>query len=188
VRGIGTPAALPAMPTLLAPDVGATFRYREMAPSVQFRWGSVAGVDGYRLLISRNADFQGVVIDQRLTATSFTYGNWSRGSYYWRVSALRAGAESPPSPPRTVIVSSVMVPPLLTVRFPAVVDADHVMLSGESEEGVRVLVAGEPAAIDRSGHWSAVVRLKRGFNVVVVEAIDKVGNTAYQSKVLEAKY
>jgi hypothetical protein len=189
LRGASAPAALPGSPALLAPDGGATFSYRELAPQVEFRWDAVSGADGYRLLVSRSPEFQGVVIDQRLTTTRFTCGSFSSGPYYWRVSALRAGAEGAPSEPRAVVVSNVQRPPALTVQFPgAIVNADQCTIRGTTDAGIRIVVAGVKAAIDAKGGFEQVVTLKRGFNVVVVEAIDRVGNTAYKSKVIEAKF
>jgi hypothetical protein len=189
VRGIAPPAPLPLAPALVAPDGGASFSYRELVPQVHFRWNPVPDVDSYRLIVSRSPEFQGVVIDQRLSGTSFTYGNFASGAYYWRVSALRGGAEGPPSAPRAVVVSNVQRAPGLSVEFPpAAVYADHCTIRGTGDPGIRIVVAGERVVLDPEGRFERVVALKRGFNVVVVEAIDRVGNTTYKSKVVEAKY
>ena len=189
LRGATAPATLPAAPTLLAPARGATFSYRELSPQVTFRWNAVSGADGYRLRVSRSPDFQGVVIDQRLAATEFVYGNFKSGPYYWRVSALHAGAEGAPSQPSTVVVSNVQRQPGLKVDFPAsVVNGGECIVRGTTDPGIRIIVAGERVVIDGSGKFERAVKLKRGFNVVVVEAIDRVGNSAYKSKVIEAKF
>ena len=189
LRGVAVPASLPASPALVAPDGGATFSYRELSPRVEFRWGPVPGADGYRLLVSHSPEFQGVVIDQRVVTTGFTYGNFKSGPYYWRVSALKAGAEGASSQPRAVVVSNVQRPPALKVEFPAAVwNADQCTVRGTTEPGIRIVVAGEKVVTDASGRFEGVVKLKRGFNVVVVEATDRVGNTAYKSKVIEAKF
>lgn len=189
LRGVAAPATLPGAPALVAPDGGATYSYRELPPQVDFRWNAVPGADGYRLIVSRSPEFQGVVVDQRLTVTRFTFGDFKSGPYYWRVSALHAGAEGAPSQPRAVVVSNVQRPPGLHVEFPAaVLNADQATIRGTTDPGVRIVVAGEKAAVDASGRFERAVTLKRGFNVVVVEAIDRVGNTAYQSKVVEAKF
>jgi hypothetical protein len=189
LRGAGTPATLPGAPGLVAPEGGATYSYRELAPQVEFRWDPVPDVDGYRLLVSRSPEFEGIVVDQRLHATSFTFGAFKAGPYFWRVSALRAGAEGPPSRPRTLVLSNLQRVPNLTVTFPAdVVAGNACTIRGQTDPGIRIVVAGDQTEVDVTGHFEHSVTLKRGFNVVVVEAIDRVGNTAYKSKVVEAKF
>ena len=189
VRGIATPRPLPAAPHVIEPDGGAIYRYRDLPPQVSFHWNTVPNADGYRLAISRNPEFRGVVLDQRLPGTQFSFGSFNSGPYYWHVSAMVAGAEGPPSAPRVVFVTSASREPALQVQFPTtVVNGDHITLNGISEPSVRVRVAGKPAHMGPSGRFEGLVALKRGFNVVVVEATDRVGNTAYKSKVVEAKF
>jgi hypothetical protein len=189
LNGVGAPVALPAAPALVSPDARATFHYRERSPRIEFRWEPVAAADGYRLLVSRSPQFEGVVIDERLATSLFSTGSLNSGTYYWRVSAMRAGAESAPSPPRTLVIASEQRPPGLAVEFPAAaVSADRCVVRGTTDPGTRILVAGQNVTVDASGAFEQGVALKRGFNVVVVEAIDRVGNTTYRSKVIEAKF
>ncbi len=189
IRGLAPPAALPGAPGLVAPEGGTSFRYRELTPQVTFRWQSVPDADGYRLLVSRNPYFQGVVFDQRLQGTSFAFGNFQNGPYYWRVSALRAGAEGPPSPPRALFISNIQQAPTLQLEFPPdVVNGDACTVRGVAGPATRIVVAGQDVATDAAGRFEQTVKLKRGFNVIVVEAIDRVGNTTYKSKVVEAKF
>ena len=189
LNGVGVPMALPMAPALVSPEAGATFRYRERSPRIEFVWEPVKDVDGYRLLVSRSPQFEGVVIDQRMTAPPLSNVSLKNGTYYWRVSAIRAGAESAPSPPRAMVIASEQRPPGLAVEFPAApVSADRCIIRGTTDPGTRILVAGQNVRVDASGQFEQVVTLKRGFNVVVVEAIDRVGNTTYQSKVIEAKF
>ena len=75
------------------------------------------------------------------------------------------------------------------MEFPAgIVRADSVTLSGTVEPGTRVIVADEEVQVGESGEFSHSVPLKRGANVIVVEAIDDAGNVAYRSTVVNARY
>jgi hypothetical protein len=188
-RGVAPPAPLPDAPTLLAPESGATFSYRELAPQVTFRWNAVAGAEGYRLLVAREPSFQAMLVDQRVVGTSFAYGNFHNGPYYWRVSALRAGAEGPPSQPRAVFITNIQAAPTLQLELPPdVVNGDACTIRGVTVAGTRIVVAGQDVPPDAAGRFERTVPLKRGFNVIVIEAIDRVGNTTYKSKVVEAKF
>lgn len=183
------PAPLPDPPGLIAPAREAFYDFRELSPQVRFEWTPVAGAESYRLVLSRTPDFRHVVLDRRMSGTGFAFGNFEEGDYWWRVSVFRAGAEGPPSATRTLQIAKRSNAPALEVTFPAdVVAGDECTIAGVTEPGNRVFVAGESVQPAASGHFEHRVRLKRGFNVLVVETIDRVGNTAYRSKVVEAKF
>ena len=186
---MSAPAPLPAAPVLAAPARDARFDYRELPPRVRFDWAPVGGVDDYRLVVSRTPDFHTVLFDRRLSGTGFTYGNLESGAYSWRVSAFRTGAEGPPSETRSITVEKRATAPALQVEFPPdVIDGDACTITGVTEPGNRVFVAGVTVQPAESGRFERRVQLKRGFNVLVVETHDRVGNAAYRSKVVEAKF
>ncbi|MCU0852201.1 MAG: S8 family serine peptidase [Thermoplasmata archaeon] len=54
-------------------------------------------------------------------------------------------------------------------------------VEGLTEPGASVTVAGVPASVEADGAWSADIVLLEGANVVVVDAMDNVGNTASES-------
>jgi predicted nucleic acid-binding Zn-ribbon protein len=58
-------------------------------------------------------------------------------------------------------------------------------VEGLTEPGATVTVAGVPATVEADGAWSADITLLEGANVVVVDAMDDVGNTASESMTVE---
>jgi hypothetical protein len=75
------------------------------------------------------------------------------------------------------------------VDFPArVVSAREIALGGSAEPGTRVFINNEQIEVAASGRFSHVLTLKRGVNMVVVEAIDSAGNVAYRSEAIDARY
>jgi hypothetical protein len=186
---MSAPQPLPDAPGLTAPGHESRYDYRELPPQVRFAWDPVAGAESYRLVVSRTPDFHKVLLDRQVPGTSFTLGNLQEGSYSWRVSVFHAGVEGPPSEPRMVRIARHASPPALQVTFPSdVVNDDECTIAGVAEPGSRVFVAGESVLPGDSGVFEHRVRLKRGFNVLVVETIDRVGNATYRSKVVEAKF
>ncbi|MDF1525880.1 MAG: hypothetical protein RRA15_12900 [bacterium] len=67
-------------------------------------------------------------------------------------------------------------------------DGDKFELRGRTDPDVRIFVGGIPVKIDESGEFVHDLFLKRGFNVIVVEAVDKVGNVNYFSKVVNVEF
>jgi hypothetical protein len=192
VDSLGTqsmPSKLPDPPTLVGPREGARFLYRDPPPRFAFEWETVADADAYRLVVARDAAFQSVVLDRRMSSSSLDYGRLATGDYVWRVSSIRDEVEGRPSPIRSLHMVRDGAPPRLEVKFPEVVmTSDECTITGVSEADSRVFVAGRPATVTSNGTFSCRVRLKRGLNVVVVEALDPTGNAAYASKMVEARY
>jgi hypothetical protein len=86
---------------------------------------------------------------------------------------------------RTVGVFVDTVAPALNISGPAngtLTNQTSVVVSGETEPGAVVLVAGTPATVNAQGKFSAVVALgSEGFNVITVSARDALNNTATAS-------
>ena len=75
------------------------------------------------------------------------------------------------------------------MNFPeGAVHGSEIDLTGHTDPGAKVFVGDEPAKVDESGHFSCRLRLKRGVNIVVVEAEDDTGNVAYRSRIINASY
>ena len=78
--------------------------------------------------------------------------------------------------------------PALQVGFPEEpIDTAIFTLRGETEPDAEVFVGDSRVELDEDGSFTHAVHLQPGFNVVVVEAIDPVGNTSYASSVVHAK-
>jgi len=70
-------------PALLTPGDGSV----DLALAPTFEWDAVAGVDDYRIQVATDSGFNSVVIDQTVTAASFTpASDLATGTeYFWRV-------------------------------------------------------------------------------------------------------
>lgn len=183
------PERLPDAPRMLGPEAGARFTYRDAPPQLVFRWTPVADAEEYRLVVARDATFESLVLDRRLREPQLEFGRLEAGRYLWRVTTLREGAES--QAPRAAALEIVRdgAAPRLTVAFPEEeVRGDEFTVTGLSEAGSRVFVAGQPATVGPDGSFTCRIRLKRGLNLVVVETLDAAGNAAYSSGILEARY
>jgi len=97
---------------LISPEAGA---HNIPRTNVAFTWKSVTGAQSYNFVLSKNADLSSPVEPQRtgLTTTGYTYAGtleWDT-AYYWRVQAIKGGAQvssamgtfrtmpEPPDPP-----------------------------------------------------------------------------------------
>ena len=79
----------PAVPQLSIPGVAA-----QMSPgTTSFAWGAAPGASGYRLQLSRTAQFNELLVDQEVVGSLqfFSEKPLTAGSYFWRVAAARDG-------------------------------------------------------------------------------------------------
>ncbi len=186
---LSAPRRLPEPPALAAPRAGALFHYRTFPPQVEFKWHRQPAAEAYRIVVASDREFQSVVWDQQVATTDLTHGNLKAGTYYWHVSTIASGAESAPSPPLSMQVTQSDAPPPLQVDFPTeTVHATSCTITGTASPGTRIFVAGQAASVDGKGRFACRVELQRGFNVLVVEALDQAGNVTYSSKMVEASY
>lgn len=185
----GTPIRLCDPPSLVAPGNDAVLPFGATAPKVEFRWTEVAGADAYRVVLARDARFDDVLLDKRVAGPRFVHGNLEPGRIFWRVSGVRAGTDGAPGAARELRLDRDAQPPALSVPFPeGTVESDHLLVQGRTEPGCRVFVADAPVAVSDAGEFRQDVPLKRGLNMIVIEAMDAAGNSAYQAKYVTAKY
>ncbi|MFN0151654.1 MAG: hypothetical protein ACKVU1_13200 [bacterium] len=99
-----------------------------------------------------------------------------------KLESARLLAARPDDAPRTPANGK---PPALAVVFPPPRTFDaECTVEGRAAAGSRVRVASVPAATDAAGRFHASVALQPGPNLVIVEAADAAGNTAYRSLVV----
>lgn len=183
------PRALERAVQPVGPPDGQVISYRSLSPRVTFNWKTDPRFSGYRLLVATDPDMRRVVFDQILDAPPLVHGNLRAGTYYWRVYGVRDGFEVTLRKTSRLVLSQTQNPPRLEAVFPArVVEKDWFILHGQTDPGTRVLVKGTEAAVDAEGRFSCRVDLDPGLNVVVVEAIDSLGNAAYKSQVVNSKH
>lgn len=186
---IEAPQPLPADPEVTGPADGESYRYRDLPPQIGFQWSSVAGADHYRLVVSRDRDARQVVVDEIVDAPALTWGRLKEGRYLWRVSALAGDAEGAPSAWRAVAVTREAEPPPLAVEpLPKSVDKSRIHLSGRIGRPASVFVSGVKVVTSPDGRFEFDLDLQPGANVIVVEAVDAMGNTAYWSQIVNARF
>jgi hypothetical protein len=140
-------------------------------------------------MIARDPDFDDVVYDERLLKNKFSLGNLKNGSYYWRVSAVKDRGDGMFSDAREVVVIRDIDPPELSIGdLPQTVYEDTFTVHGSTEQGADVFVGGTPVNISPTGSFEYELLLEHGLNVLVVEAVDSVGNVAYFSQLINSKY
>jgi lipid-binding SYLF domain-containing protein len=88
---------LPSVPELLEPADAALLVYRKERPTIVFRWQSRAMADDYRFVLADDREFLHPLVDERVTANSYTAARLGTGEYYWKVSSRNGWLDSAPS-------------------------------------------------------------------------------------------
>lgn len=171
----------------LLPADGTIYYYRDLPPKVDFKWTSPSGEKGYHLLIAKDHEMKGVVVDERVQRPSFSHGNLKKGTYYWRIYGTNMGADN--SAPHMIQIIQDKEPPSVDMESPPeFYQADRYLLKGRTEAGANIFIMGSPVEVNDSGDFETLLMFKRGANVLVVEAVDQLGNTTYKSQVVNAKF
>lgn len=178
---------MPKAPALMAPATGARIDGRGGLSAVDFVWQPVPGVEGYRIVIARDRALNDRLADERVAEPRFHYGGLPVGVYYWSVQGRTGWTFGEASEARRIALVDDMTPPELVLDdMPRTVSDRSVTITGRTEPGARVFVAGQPA-MNSGGKFEHVTQLAAGANVVVVESVDEVGNVAYASVMVVAK-
>lgn len=183
------PVTLPEPARPIDPANDQVFSYRSLPPRVILEWEKMPGIGKYHLVLATDEDFTRVLINKRLAGNRFRHGNLHEGNYFWKVSSINAAGESRFGPTRRFALQQDQTPPALDVRFPAeTVEQAEIEISGETEPDARVFISGVAVGKTEDGRFKHQLSLKRGINVVVVEAVDGAGNVTYQSQLINGKY
>jgi hypothetical protein len=176
------PETLLASPVLSTPAEDAVFYYRSLPPKVSLTWEALEEADGYRVVVARDPEFHDVLVKRGVSDPSFEHGNLKEGTYYWRVSGKKRWAEGTASKAGQFMIVKDLVPPDLRVASANDGDSgEKCRLKGVAEPGASVFVSGKPVTLTEKGEFECDVKLARGINVIVVEAVDSAGNVAYRS-------
>jgi mannose-6-phosphate isomerase-like protein (cupin superfamily) len=180
---------LPATPEATAPADRMVATFGRIGPRVEFRWTELGGVDGYRLVVARDREFDAVVLDKVVTAPRFVHGGLEAGRYFWKVSGLRGKAAGQATPVRELELARDTEPPAIVVDLPAEVnDPAGFVVRGRTESGSQVFIDKQPVAVSQDGAFERPVVLRRGVNMIVIEAVDAAGNSAYEAKYVNGKF
>ncbi len=181
----GTPSPsemLPASPVLSSPAEDAVFYYRSLPPKVSLAWNALEEADGYRIVVARDPEFRDVLIKRGVSHPSFVHGNLKAGVYYWKVSGKKKWAEGVASKAANFRIVKDLVPPDLRLETASEGESrGRCRLKGVTEPGASVFVSGNKVPLNEAGEFEYDVKLARGINVIVVEAVDSAGNVAFRS-------
>lgn len=179
----------PGPPALAFPENGRTFDFGSVSPKVSFGWDGASNVSNYHFILAGDPQFQEIIHEDTVDDNRFVHGNLKQGDYYWRVSSVNQDGEGRFSRVRHFRLAQDLDPPALVVDYPESAEAgDRFELKGRTDPDARVFVGGMPVATDEDGKFTHDLFLKRGYNVIVVEAVDNVGNVAYFSKVINVEF
>lgn len=182
---IPEPQNLPEPIEALLPANKYVYYYRDLSPKIQFDWKTQSNVDEYRLVIAHDRGFKKIVADVTTSDSYFMHGNLKQGTYYWKVRGQNGRYNSDFNPPRQLRVVKDTTPPELKVSLPQKsVKQGRFVVSGSTEASASVFINSMPVAVDKKGRFSHEINFKKGGNVIVIEAVDSVGNTRVMSRLV----
>lgn len=194
----GVKQVLPETPTMQSPGEEGVLSLAVGAP-VTLAWSST-GAAQYRLLVELRAGgrLEQVFDRDGLKGTSLAVPGLVEGSFVARVAGQTAdgvlGRFSPPASfklervaPAGVAPAAALPPPVLTIEaFEA--RGNVLRLVGKTEPGARLLVNGDPVAVQADGSFREFVTLPRrqGDVRVVIRAISAAGGVAEETRTLSS--
>lgn len=180
-----SPKPLPPPAVLISPPGKSIYYYNMLPPRIKFRWDSTSNNNTYKFLVAKDPDFREIIMDEVVTTNSFTHGNLKQGNYFWRVDIPYGIAGET----RQIQLLQDSEPPLLHVESPPrIVYDERYLLKGVTESGTQIFIENHPITITESGGFEYSLKLDRGTNVIIVEAVDKIGNVSYFSTLMDAKF
>ena len=179
----------PEPPTLASPANDEIFTFRDVPPRVSFEWNAKRDAQDYHFVLATDPKFEDILHEGWIDGNLFAHGNLKPGDYFWRVSSGNRDGEGGFSRARHFKLIQDLEPPALEVNYQDTADeSDKFVLSGRTDPDASIFVGGMPVKIDERGEFVHNLFLQRGFNVIVVEAVDKVGNVAYFSKTINVEF
>ena len=174
-------------PKPTGPSNNSAVTYRNVPQEVRFTWNAVNNADRYRIMIARDPEFSDRVVDDDVVGTTFTHGALGSGTYYWTVRSRVGWSQSEQSAVRQLQVTQDLDPPTLELDPPPdTIRAGAWRLHGRTDADATVFVDEIPVEHD-NGRIDHPIELKPGANVIVVKAIDGVGNLSYAPLLVNAK-
>jgi hypothetical protein len=179
----------PGPPALSSPASDVIFTFRDVPPRVSFAWNARGNIQRYHFVLATDPEFEKIFHEARVDDNRFAHGNLKAGDYFWRVSSENKDGEGSFSRARHFQLIQDLDPPALEVDYTDTgEEGDKFVLSGRTDPDASIFVGGMSVKINERGEFEHNLFLKRGFNVIVVEAVDKVGNVAYFSKTINVEF
>jgi hypothetical protein len=169
------------------PTNNMSVTYRNVPKQIEFSWSAVPNADRYHIVVARDPGFSDRVVDDDVVGTSFTHGALTSGTYYWHVRSRIGWSQSEQSPVRRLHVAQDIDPPKLKLDPPPdTIQAGTWRLHGHTDADANVFIDEVPVEHE-TGRIDHAIELRPGANVIVVKAIDDVGNLSYASLLVNAK-
>jgi hypothetical protein len=186
---MGEVVPIPDPPAIVAPQDGTVRTFGAVAPRVRFRWTGPPRADAYRFVLSRDPDLEEIVYTGEIPGPEFVHGDLETGRYYWQVRTVAERAESRPSDVHEFVLVQDLDPPELEVVLPqGIVAASELVVHGRTEPGSELFIENEQVPVAADGGFVYALELDRGLNMIVVEAVDAVGNSAYRTQYVTARF
>jgi len=186
---VSAPEIIPETPLLNTPPNDEIYYFKDIPPTITFKWLESKYSDKYRFVLAKDKQFSQIVFDKIVKNNNHTYRNLKHGTYYWQVSGLTNNrSESFASNHRSISVIQDSMPPKLTIKFPEPSsNSSEYFLTGETEKTARVYINSEEITVE-NGRFTHLMKLKRGPNIIVVEAVDMLGNVSYRSETIHGQF
>jgi hypothetical protein len=184
----GVPRPLPIPPRLRKPLDDVIYTYRDAPPRIDFAWEGGEPGSQFRYRIASDRECKDVIHEEILSDRGFKHGNLQAGEYYWQISSLRGAVEGSPSRPRRLVVLQDGQSPPLLVELPKRITDNQVLLQGTVEPGSQVFIGSDFVSTNEVGEFEFALKLRNGYNVVVLQAIDTAGNTTFKYGLINAEF
>jgi len=180
---IQQPQRIPGRISIDKPADNAQFFYKDFPGNITFDWIQEDDADEYQIVLARDHDFKHIVFDKTTDKSYFSHNNLKAGTYYWKVRGIRNVLQGDFTIPRTLQISQDNIaPPLLINMRDKSTTAGKFSITGSTEPSAIVFINNQPVKVKASGKFNHTIKLKKGVNIIVVEALDRAGNTTYESK------
>ncbi len=174
-------------PKVTGPVNNMAVTYRNVPAQIQFTWNAIADADRYHIVIARDKEFSDRVVDDDVIGTRFTHGALGAGSYYWYVRSRVGWSQSDRSVVRRLRMTQDLVAPTLKLDPPPdTIQAGPWRLHGRTDADATVFIDERPIE-HHSGRIDHAIELRPGANIIVVTAVDEVGNLSYAPLLVNAK-
>lgn len=157
--------------------------------TISIDWEPVSGAMGYHLQISDTRTFSNNIVDRKIIGKSvFKWESPGTGVFYFRIASIdRENFIGAFSRPVEFYIDRDVTPPFLLVNEPeneASVYQSTVIVSGDAEAEVVILVNQDSVSIAPDGSFSHRYQLRPGKNTLIIQAMDKAGNVSETERIV----
>lgn len=185
---------IPLPPELLEPLNLKFFRFAGAADvEIVLSWNNRSNVNKFGIQVAQDIDFQNIIIEEKLSTTSYRLQNLESGNYFWRISCYSARSEdiqSEYSPAYSFLitfdadhVSDDITPPSFTSLSVKPISKEAVLIEGKTEPGARLYADSININITDDGSFRDIIPVEvRSKKSIELKLYDTAGNI-YRRKV-----